>query len=59
MPSLSMGEVVRGTGKPASTVRYYEEIGVIPAPERVSGRRRYPPEIVRTLSVVDTAHRRD
>ena len=57
MVSLSIGEVVSRTGKAASTIRYYEEIGLIPLPERVSGRRTYQPEIVRTLSVVDTAQR--
>ena len=55
--SLTIGEVVGRTGKAASTIRYYEEIGLIPPAERVSGRRRYPPEIVRTLGVVDTAQR--
>src|SRR5262249_48203998 len=57
MTSLTIGEVVRRTGKPASTIRYYEEIGLIPLPERVSGRRRYEPHIVRTLNVIATAQR--
>jgi MerR family transcriptional regulator, redox-sensitive transcriptional activator SoxR len=57
MTTMTIGEVVRRTGKPASTIRYYEEIGLIEAPERVSGWRRYPPEVVRRLSVVDTARR--
>jgi MerR family transcriptional regulator, redox-sensitive transcriptional activator SoxR len=57
MSSLSIGEVVRRTGKSASTIRYYEDIGLLPAPERASGRRRYAAEIVRTLSIVDTAQR--
>jgi len=55
--SLSIGEVVSRTGKAASTIRYYEEIGLIPPPDRVSGRRRYQPDIVRTLSVVDIGQR--
>jgi len=57
MASLLIGEVVRLTGKTASTIRYYEEIGLIPPPERVSGRRRYQPDIVRVLSVIATAQR--
>ena len=54
---LTIGDVARRTGKPASTIRYYESIGVLPQPGRISGRRRYPAEIVRTLAVVDTAQR--
>src|SRR5262249_36645055 len=59
MTSLTIGEVARRTGKRASTIRYYEEIGLIPPPERVSGRRRYQPDIVRTLSVIATAQQAD
>ncbi len=40
MATLMIGEVVRLTGKAASTIRYYEEIGLILPPECVSGRRR-------------------
>jgi MerR family redox-sensitive transcriptional activator SoxR len=56
-PPLTIGEMVRRSGKPASTIRYYEEIGLIPEPERLSGRRRYEPEVARTLAVIDTAQR--
>jgi MerR family transcriptional regulator, redox-sensitive transcriptional activator SoxR len=54
---LTIGEIATRTGKRASSIRYYESIGVLPQPKRVSGRRRYPAEIVRTLAVVDTAQR--
>ena len=54
---LMMGDVVRRTGKAASTIRYYEEIGLITPPERISGRRRYRTEIVRELAVIETARR--
>jgi MerR family transcriptional regulator, redox-sensitive transcriptional activator SoxR len=54
---LSIGDVVRNTGKAASTIRYYEEIGLIAPPERISGRRRYRTEIVRDLAIIDTAQR--
>jgi MerR family transcriptional regulator, redox-sensitive transcriptional activator SoxR len=54
---LTIGEIATRTGKRASSIRYYESIGLLPQPERVSGRRRYPAEIVRTLAVVDTAQR--
>ena len=54
---FGIGEVARRSQKPPSTIRYYEEIGLIPQPERVSGRRRYQPEILRTLAVIETAQR--
>jgi MerR family redox-sensitive transcriptional activator SoxR len=54
---LGIGDVVRNTGKAASTIRYYEEIGLIAPPERISGPRRYRTEIVRDLAIIDTAQR--
>lgn len=54
---LTIGELARRAGRAASTIRYYESAGVLPEPERVRGRRRYPPETVRTLAVIDTAQR--
>jgi MerR family redox-sensitive transcriptional activator SoxR len=41
----------------ASRVRYYESVGVLPAPERVSGMRRYDPDVVRRLGIIDVAQR--
>ena len=54
---FTIGEVVQRTGKAASTIRYYEEIGLVSPPERISGRRRYPSEIVRELAIIETAQR--
>jgi DNA-binding transcriptional MerR regulator len=54
---LTIGEVVGRTGRAASAIRYYEDVGLIPKPVRLSGQRRYPPEIVRTLAVIETAQR--
>jgi MerR family transcriptional regulator, redox-sensitive transcriptional activator SoxR len=54
---LSIGELSTRTGKAPSAIRYYEEIGLIPAPIRIGGRRRYPVETIRTLAVIDTAQR--
>ena len=55
--NLSIGELSRRTAKAPSAIRYYEEIGLLPQPERESGRRRYAEESVRTLAVIDTAQR--
>lgn len=57
MSSLPIGEVARMSGKAASAIRYYEDVGLIDPPERVSGRRRYAPEVVRRLAVIETAQR--
>ena len=43
---LTIGELARATGVATSALRYWEELGVLPAPERVSGKRRYPPSTV-------------
>jgi MerR family transcriptional regulator, redox-sensitive transcriptional activator SoxR len=54
---LTIGELARLTGRRASSIRYYEEIGLLPAPIRVSGQRRYGDDAVRNLTVIDTARR--
>jgi MerR family transcriptional regulator, redox-sensitive transcriptional activator SoxR len=54
---LTIGELARRTGKRPSSIRFYEQIGLLPAPARVDGRRRYDPAMVRTLAVIDTAQR--
>jgi MerR family redox-sensitive transcriptional activator SoxR len=54
---LSIGDVSRRTGKRPSSIRYYEEIGLLPEPVRANGRRRYQPQIVRSLAVIETAQR--
>jgi MerR family redox-sensitive transcriptional activator SoxR len=54
---LGIGAVAELSGKRASAIRYYEEIGLLPAPRRIDDRRVYEPAIVRTLAVIDTAQR--
>ncbi|MEW1844572.1 MerR family transcriptional regulator [Nonomuraea angiospora] len=39
---LTIGELARATGVATSALRYWEELGLLPAPTRVSGQRRYP-----------------
>jgi MerR family redox-sensitive transcriptional activator SoxR len=52
---LTIGEVARRAGVRASSIRYYESIGVLPEPERVAGSRRYDSETLRLLSVIGAA----
>jgi DNA-binding transcriptional MerR regulator len=54
---LIIGELARRTGRRASSIRYYEEIGLLPEPIRLGGQRRYDQDTVRTLAVIDTAQR--
>jgi MerR family transcriptional regulator, redox-sensitive transcriptional activator SoxR len=56
-PQLTIGELARLAGKRPSLIRYYEQLGLLPEPARVSGRRRYDPGTLRTLAVIDTAQR--
>lgn len=54
---MRIGEVARQSGVSASTLRYYEGIGLIPAPVRVSGQRRYNADIFRVLRTIQAAQR--
>ncbi|HST24454.1 MAG TPA: MerR family transcriptional regulator [Gaiellaceae bacterium] len=54
---MTIGELARRTARRPSSIRYYEEIGLLPEAVRVSGRRRYDEAAVRTLTVIDTAQR--
>jgi MerR family redox-sensitive transcriptional activator SoxR len=57
MPELTIGQVARQAGVATSTVRYYESIGLLPEPRRVSGRRRYDPDVLQQLALIQTAQR--
>ena len=54
---MRIGEVARRAGVRMSLIRYYEEIGVLPEPQRVSGQRRYDDTVLRRLAVIDVAQR--
>jgi MerR family redox-sensitive transcriptional activator SoxR len=54
---MRIGEVARRAGVRVSLIRYYEEIGLLPEPERVSGQRRYDETVLRRLAVIDVAQR--
>lgn len=40
-----------------SAIRYYEEIGLLPEPERVSGQRVYDQSVLRRLALIDVSQR--
>ncbi len=54
---MRIGEVAERAGVRTSLIRYYERIGLLPAPERVSGQRRYDTSVLRRLAVIDVAQR--
>ena len=41
---MTIGRLAEITGVPASAIRFWERHGLLPAPERQGGQRRYPPE---------------
>jgi DNA-binding transcriptional MerR regulator len=49
---LTIGELARRAGVSTSALRYYEELGLLPAPARVSGQRRYPESAARLVGVI-------
>ncbi|MEZ7124973.1 MerR family transcriptional regulator [Nonomuraea sp. AD125B] len=49
---LTIGELASRTGVATSALRYWEQLGLLPAPARVSGQRRYPPSAVELVGVV-------
>ena len=56
-PLLTIGQVAARAGLNTSHIRYYERVGVLPEPERISGQRRYRPEVLHRLSIIDVAQR--
>ncbi len=54
---MTIGAVAVRSGKRPSSIRYYEQIGLLPPAARASGRRVYGPDTVRTLAVIETGQR--
>jgi DNA-binding transcriptional MerR regulator len=49
---LTIGELARQAGVATSTLRYYEDVGLLPPAERVSGQRRYAPSMAGAVGVI-------
>jgi MerR family transcriptional regulator, redox-sensitive transcriptional activator SoxR len=54
-PELTIGEVARRAGVATSSIRYYERIGLLPAPGREHGQRRYEPDVLGKLGFIGVA----
>jgi DNA-binding transcriptional MerR regulator len=54
--ALRIGELAQATGVPAKTIRYYEQVGVLPAPSRsAGGYRQYSPRGVHRVLFIRRA----
>jgi MerR family redox-sensitive transcriptional activator SoxR len=51
--AMAIGEVAEKAGVRPSAIRFYERAGLLPAPERESGRRRYDSSVLDRLRVID------
>jgi DNA-binding transcriptional MerR regulator len=49
---LTIGKLAHRTGVATSALRYYEDVGLLPPPVRVSGQRRYPESAVRQVGMI-------
>jgi MerR family transcriptional regulator, redox-sensitive transcriptional activator SoxR len=54
---LLIGELAKRAGVATSAIRYYESIGLLPEPYRVSGQRRYGDETLQRLEFIAAAQR--
>lgn len=55
MSSLSIGQLAVRAEVNASTLRYYESIGLLPAPERKNGQRRYDERLLDRIHFIKVA----
>lgn len=50
--SLPIDRVARASGIPSSTIRYYEEVGLITSTGRQGLKRLFPPEVMERLALI-------
>lgn len=55
--ALTIGELAERSGVPASTLRYYDRLGLIPAERSAGNQRRYPRTSLRRVAFVRIAQR--
>ncbi len=57
MENMTIGEVARRASLRASAVRYYEKVGLLPKPPRITGQRCYESRVLEYLAVISVAKR--
>lgn len=55
--TMSIGEAAKRSGVSISAIRFYERKGLMPEPERESGRRRYGEDALERLAAIGAAKR--
>ena len=55
--TLTIGQLAARAELNASAIRFYERERLLPPPERVGGQRRYSPDVLRRLEVIDISKR--
>ncbi|HUY79388.1 MAG TPA: MerR family transcriptional regulator [Ktedonobacterales bacterium] len=55
MNDLMISEVARRASVRPSAIRYYESVGLLPAPRRVNGQRRYDASVLQALAIIQLA----
>jgi len=50
--TLRIGELACATGTSAPAIRYYEQVGLLPSPRRISGQRHYRDDDLRRLTFI-------
>ena len=55
MSLLTISQVARQIGLQPSAIRYYEQIGLLPPAQRMSGQRRYDPTVLYRLAIIQRA----
>ena len=51
-PTMTIGALSAASGTPISTLRFYERTGLLDAPPRVSGQRRYPAQAAERVAMI-------
>jgi MerR family redox-sensitive transcriptional activator SoxR len=55
VPQLTISDVARQVGVQPSAIRYYEQIGLLPPAQRMSGQRRYDTTALYRLAIIQRA----
>ncbi|HEX4605358.1 MAG TPA: MerR family transcriptional regulator, partial [Candidatus Angelobacter sp.] len=55
MALFTISEAAKQAGLKPSAIRYYEQIGILPRPQRMSGQRRYDNAVLYRLALVQCA----
>jgi len=55
MTEMTVGAAAKAVGLRPSAIRYYESVGILPPPRRVSGQRRYDASVLDCLRAIQVA----